>query len=111
MLYDPGTVFDICARYGLGKEASLAMLKRFHEFNRLAEHANPQVQAIGKKLVEQNARQIPKPFKPMVPAQPIVKLNSFVPPTVQQTNKINVGIEKAMNHSKLKPGITGPTGL
>ena len=57
---------DVCRSYGLTKQANMAMLRRFHEFSRLAEHSHPEIQAIGQKLVAQNARQIPKPFTPVI---------------------------------------------
>jgi len=65
---DPATkaIEDVCAHYGLTKQANMAMLRRFHEFSRLAEHSHPEIQAIGQKLVAQNARQIPKPFTPVI---------------------------------------------
>lgn len=118
---------QVIARYGLNKEANLAMLRRFHEFNRLAEHANPQIAEIGQKLVAQNARQIPKPFKPMIPVQSptvIQKLAQALMGTVgassttgprlmtpKAVNQATNAIKKVTGQSTLKPGIKGPSGL
>ena len=104
---------DVCRSYGLTKQANMAMLRRFHEFSRLAEHSHPEIQAIGQKLVAQNARQIPKPFAPVI-APVVQKLSAalgqvspgmFSPSVL---NKSQNSIAKATGQSKLKPGIKGP---
>lgn len=109
-------VADVCARYGLTKAASMAMIRRFNEFNRLAASANPEIKAIGQKLVAQNARVVPKAFTPAnIPiAQKLsAALGSQTPGlfTPAALNKTQNAISKVTGQSTLKPGIKGPTGL
>lgn len=115
--------FHVAAAFGLSKAASMAMIRRFNEFNRLAGHSHPEIAAIGQKLVAQNARQIPKAFTPSAaPGAPVVqalaqKLSSIGPTmasglmTPNVAAKAQSAVKKVTGQSTLKPGIKGPTGL
>lgn len=108
---------DVCAYYGLTKAASMAMIRRFNEFNRLAASAHPEIQAIGQKLVAQNARVVPKAFTPAAVAPIVQKLSAALGApqpglfTAGALNKSQNAIAKVTGQSTLKPGIKGPTGL
>lgn len=116
-------IHETCKQYGLNKEANMAMLRRFHEFNRLAQSAHPEIQAIGQKLVAQNARQVPKPFTPVLTnaGQNLVqKLSAAFEGllaagpklmTPGQLSKSTSAIKKVTGQSALKPAMKGPSGI
>lgn len=55
-----------CARFHV-KLANMGMIRRMMHFEDLARHANPQVKAVGGRLLENAARVVPKSFAPMGP--------------------------------------------
>lgn len=52
---------------GKKKTANLAMLRRLNHFEELAAHANPQLKAVGQRLLNQVATAVPKPIAPQGP--------------------------------------------